>query len=139
VVRFTGHMEDFGVERIDHVTILVTDLDRARDFYSRVLGLREVPRPPSFDFPGMWFKTGGAFLHLLGKPEPDTTGPRHFCYWVRDIQAAKRHAEAAGWEVLWQTKYKITGIDRFFVYDPDENRVEIQGADCSGEQPFGTD
>ena len=56
-------MDDFGAERIDHVTILVTDLDKARDFYARVLGLREVPRPPSFDFPGMWFKTGPAFLH----------------------------------------------------------------------------
>jgi catechol 2,3-dioxygenase-like lactoylglutathione lyase family enzyme len=130
-------MDNFGAERIDHVTILVTNLDKARDFYSRVLCLREVPRPPSFDFPGMWFKTGGAFLHLLGKPAADTTSPRHFCYWVRDIQQAKRHAEIQGWEVLWQSTYKIAGIDRFFVYDPDGNRIEIQGADRSGAPPFG--
>ena len=132
-------MDEFGAERIDHVTILVTDLDKARDFYSRVLGLREVPRPPSFDFPGMWFKTGPSFLHLLGKPQPDTTSPRHFCYWVRDIQKARRYAEIQGWEVHWQAKHKIQGIDRFFVYDPDGNRIEIQGSDGSGEKPFGTD
>src|SRR3954470_1220262 len=112
-------MEGLGALRINHVSILVTDGHRARVFHSRVLGLREVPRPPSFDFPGMWFKTGGSFLHLLGKPQPDTTSPRHFCYWVKDIQQAKRYAEAQGWPVHWQNTYKIAGIDRFFVYDPD--------------------
>lgn len=130
-------MEQFGAERIDHVTVLVTDMARARDFYARVLGLIEVPRPDSFDFPGAWYQIGPTVLHLMGKPQADTTSARHFCLWVPDIQRAARVAAAAGWEILWQTKHKIPGIDRFFLYDPDGNRIETQGLDGSGTPAFG--
>ena len=123
----------FGAERIDHVTILVTDIDRARRFYTAVLGLTEVPRPESFDFPGAWFQIGPTVLHVLGKPQADTLSPRHFCLWVADIQAAARHARDAGCEVKWQASHKIPGIDRFFLYDPDSNRIEIQGKEMTSQ------
>jgi len=130
-------MEQFGADRIDHVTVVVTDMARARDFYARVLGLTEVPRPDSFDFPGAWYQIGPTVLHLMGKVQLDTASARHFCLWVPDIQRAARSATAAGWEVLWQTKYKIPGIDRFFLYDPDGNRIEAQGLDGTGVPAFG--
>jgi len=44
-----------------------------------------------------------------------------------------------GGKCFGKPKHKISGIDRFFVYDPDGNRIEIQGADGSGEKPFGMD
>ncbi|HXE51581.1 MAG TPA: VOC family protein [Tepidisphaeraceae bacterium] len=119
----------FGAERLEHVTIVVTDVDRARTFYGGILELTEVPRPKSFDFPGTWYQMGPTFLHLLGKPQADGTSARHFCLWVRDVQSAARHAQDAGCEVKWEAKHKIPGIDRFFLYDPDGNRVEIQGDD----------
>jgi hypothetical protein len=34
---------------------------------------------------------------------------------------------ACGCEVLWEHKYKIEGVDRFFTSDPDGNRIEVQG------------
>jgi len=120
-------METLGAERIEHVTIIVTDLGRARSFYTNVLGLREVPRPKSFDFPGAWYEIGPTFLHLLGKPHQDSISSRHFCLWVGDVPRAARAVEAAGHPVVWEAKHKIPGIDRFFVYDLDGNRIEIQG------------
>ena len=128
------------VEHLDHVTVGVTDLGRARDFYQGLLGLREVPRPASFDFPGMWYQIGPAVLHLVGQAQPDAEAPRHFCLWVRDVRAAARRLEAAGRPVRWSTRHKIPGVDRFFTKDPDGNRIEIQGADGSAggdqaEQP----
>jgi catechol 2,3-dioxygenase-like lactoylglutathione lyase family enzyme len=131
-------MSAFGAERIDHVTIIVTDLKRADDFYRRVLQLTEVPRPESFDFPGSWYQIGPTVLHLMGKPQPDSSSVRHFCLWVRDVRAAASHAESQNWPISWQTKHKIRGIDRFFLHDPDGNRVEVQGADGSGDPVFGT-
>jgi len=121
-------MSSISAERIDHVSIIVTDLNRAKAFYGEVLGLREVPRPESFDFPGAWYQIGGTFLHLLGKPGPDSHSPRHFCLWVPDLRSAAQHLEAAGCLVLWEARHKIPGIDRFFIRDPDGNRIEIQGA-----------
>ena len=120
-------METAGAQRIDHVAVIVTDVDRARRFYAGVLGLREVPRPQSFDFPGAWFEIGPTDLHLLGKPEPDPHGPRHFCLWVGDLRRAATRLEQAAFRVEWKTNHKIPGIDRFFTYDPDGNRIEFQG------------
>jgi glyoxylase I family protein len=118
------------VERIDHVSIIVTDVDRARAFYGGLLGLTEVPRPRSFDFPGAWFQAGAEVIHLLGQPAADVRGRRHFCLSVRDVHAAARYLESKGLPVRWEQKYKIDGIDRFFTDDPDGNRVEFQGAEA---------
>jgi catechol 2,3-dioxygenase-like lactoylglutathione lyase family enzyme len=122
-------MDSLTVERLDHVSIIVTDVDRARAFYAGVLGLTELPRPESFNFPGAWFHVGPEVIHLLGQPTPDPRGRRHFCLYVTDVHAAARHVSARGLPVLWDKKYKIPGIDRFFTEDPDGNRVEIQGSD----------
>jgi glyoxylase I family protein len=117
-------------ERIDHVAIIVTDVDRAKAFYGGLLNLHEVPRPQSFDFPGAWFQMGATCLHLLGKPGIDSESPRHFCIWVKDVHAAARHLQTAGYPFAWTTKHKIPGIDRFFLHDPDGNRIEIQGLEA---------
>lgn len=125
-------MDTLTVERLDHVSIIVTDVDRARAFYAGVLGLAEIPRPPSFDFPGAWFQVGPEVIHLLGQASPEPRGRRHFCLWVRDVHAAARYLSARGLPVAWDTKYKIGGVDRFFTDDPDGNRIEIQGSDATG-------
>jgi hypothetical protein len=51
---------------------------------------------------------------------------------VADIRKAADHAKSVGWDVAWQLKHKIAGIDRFFLNDPDGNRIEIQGSDAAG-------
>ena len=124
------------VQRVDHVAIYISDLARARTFYEGLLGLTEVPRPPSFDFPGMWYRIGAqspgqAFvdLHLVGRPG-QVEGPsrKHFCLWVEDVHGAAETLLAHGYPVDWD-RTKIEGIDRFFTRDPDANRIEIQGWD----------
>jgi glyoxylase I family protein len=122
-------MDSLLVERLDHVSIIVTDVDRARAFYVGVLGLTEIPRPKGFDFPGAWFQVGPEVIHLLGQPQPDVRGRRHFCLWVSDVHSAARYLSGKSLPVVWDTKYKIDRIDRFFTEDPDGNRVEIQGSD----------
>lgn len=121
-------MDRITVERLDHVAVYVTDVTRARRFYAGLFGLKEVPRPPSFDFPGAWFEMGNVVLHAIGRDAPDTPGPRHFCVWVSDLRAAGRAIAAAGHDVKWEAaRHKIEGVERFFTYDPDGNRIEVQG------------
>jgi len=124
-------MDGLIVERLDHVSIIVTDVNRSRAFYAGVLGLLEIPRPKSFDFPGAWFQVGPEVIHLLGQPAPEPRGRRHFCLWVADVHSAARYLAATGLPVVWDRKYKIDGVDRFFTDDPDGNRVEIQGTEAS--------
>ena len=130
----------FTTTRLDHVAVTVTDVARAVAFYRDVLGLPEVPRPPTFDFPGAWLRIGPAgpgeqTLHLLGADRPDDRGRRHFCLWVDDLRTAEAHVTARGVGVQWNTRHKIAGVDRFFVHDPDGNRVELQGPELG--QPSG--
>jgi glyoxylase I family protein len=112
------------VTHIDHVSVLVTDLARARWFYGEVLGLREIPKPRTFGFVALWFDLGGGHtLHLLPKDRPDTPSPRHFCLRVTDAMAARGHFARHGVPVA--ETGPIPGAERFFVADPDGNRVEI--------------
>jgi len=115
---------------IDHVALTITDTARSMRFYGTFLGLEETPRPASFDFPGAWYRAGDMMLHLVEKPAADAISNRHFCFKVPDIQAAAAWCEAAGLEMK-KDNHKIPGVTRFFIRDPDGNRIEFQGPDGS--------
>jgi catechol 2,3-dioxygenase-like lactoylglutathione lyase family enzyme len=124
-------MAGLEVTRIDHVSVVVTDVGRSRRFYRDVLGLKEIPKPRTFDFVVLWFDLGGQQLHLLLKEQPDTLSPRHFALRVADAAAARAHFAAHG--VPTQETTPIPGADRFFVHDPDGNRIEI----IQWREPYG--
>jgi catechol 2,3-dioxygenase-like lactoylglutathione lyase family enzyme len=112
-----------GIEGFDHLTVIVTDMAHARAFYGGILGLQEIGRPKSFDFQAVWYQIGDRQLHLLVKPTPDTVGQRHFALRVADVSAARKQCIAQGLPTAETTL--IPGADRFFIRDPDGNRIEI--------------
>jgi glyoxylase I family protein len=67
---------------------------------------------------------------VVRPPEPDSED--HFCLWVADVHGTAAALEARGERVAWQDRDKIRGVDRFFIRDPDGNRIEVQGPDGSG-------
>jgi catechol 2,3-dioxygenase-like lactoylglutathione lyase family enzyme len=111
------------VTQIDHVSVLITDVPRSRRFYRDLLGLKEIPKPRTFDFVALWFDLGNQQLHLLQKEQPDTISPRHFALRVKDVAAARAYFQERCVEV--QETTLIPGADRFFIRDPDGNRIEI--------------
>ncbi|MBX3397195.1 MAG: VOC family protein [Gemmataceae bacterium] len=111
------------ITHIDHCSVLITDVAKARHFYGEVLGLREIPAPKEFDFVAIWYDLGGTYLHLLLKEKPDTISPRHFCLHVSDCAAARAELSAKGLTI--DETVKIDAADRFFVRDPDGNRIEL--------------
>jgi catechol 2,3-dioxygenase-like lactoylglutathione lyase family enzyme len=111
------------VRRIDHCTLIITDVAKARAFYGGLLGLKEIPAPKEFDFIAIWFDLGGQYLHLLLKPEPDTPSPRHICLLVDDVRTMRESYKARGIPI--DETVKIAAADRFFVRDPFGNRIEL--------------
>jgi catechol 2,3-dioxygenase-like lactoylglutathione lyase family enzyme len=122
-------------KQIQHVSITVTDVEKARDFYTRTLGLPEIPRP-AFDFPGIWYSLGGELqLHIilndeLVRPavERETITARypHFALWTDDCDETARKIGELG----LATRDVIsgpTGLRQVFVKDPDGNMVEFIG------------
>lgn len=111
---------------IDHVTVIITDPERAVSFYRDILGLQEVSSPSTFEGAGLnvrWFKVGTQFVHLFIAPEPDTLGRRHFALRVENAGEARKVFLERGVTIRETTP--IPGAERFFVADPDGNRIEI--------------
>ena len=111
------------ISQIDHCSVIITDVERSRRFYRDLLGLKEINKPRTFDFVVLWFDLGNQQLHLLLKDRPDTLSPRHFALRVADAGAARAYFRARG--VATQETTPIPGADRFFIADPDGNRIEI--------------
>ncbi|MEM9159500.1 MAG: VOC family protein [Verrucomicrobiota bacterium] len=124
-------MSTITVKRLDHVALDVMDMDKAASFYGDLLGLKEVPRPESFDFPGIWYDIGNSVLHIVGPRKP-ALGAHHIAFWVEDVHDCAQVVRDAGYKVEWDP-YKIVGVDRFFTFDPEGNRIEIQGTEKSPE------
>ena len=108
---------------IHHVSIVVTDVERSRNFYTNVLGLREIPRPKTFDFFVVWYDLGGQHIHLIPRDQAEAASPRHFALHVSDSRSARKRFQELGLSVRETTP--IPGCDRFFVHDPDGNLIEI--------------
>jgi glyoxylase I family protein len=116
-------MSRLSIVHLDHCSVIITNVERSRRFYGELLGLREIAKPRTFDFVVIWYDLGNQHLHLLLKDQPDTLSARHFALRVADIQAARAHFAAHA--VPMQETTPIPGADRFFIHDPDGNRIEI--------------
>ncbi len=114
---------DWNVTQVDHCSVIITDVERSRRFYRDVLHLREIHKPRTFDFVVVWFQLGDTQLHLLLKEKPDTLSPRHFALRVDDCAAARAYFQRLG--IPTDETTPIPGADRFFIFDPDGNRIEI--------------
>src|SRR6516165_5324815 len=117
-------MASLQVTQIDHVSVLITNVERSRRFYRDLLGLKEIARPRTFDFVVVWFDLGNQQLHLLLKDRPDTLSPRHFALRVADVSAARAYFRERG--VATQETTPIPGADRFFIADPDQSRTRVK-------------
>lgn len=111
------------VTGIHHVSVVVSDMDRAAAWYGEVLGLREVPRPSNFVTPVRWFAMGDEQVHLIPMDQADTPSPRHFAIHVDDCASARREIARRGGAI--RETVPVAGADRFFVQDPDGNNIEV--------------
>lgn len=127
--------DSIQVKHIDHVTIVVKDLNRSRDFYVGLLGMQEVPRP-GFTFAGLWFQAGATLLHLI--EEHDESGLagtdvarsgnsrcQHFAFEVADARAAADHIRSRGMELVSEPKLRPDGAVQMFLEDPDGHLIEL--------------
>lgn len=120
-----------GIETLHHVSVAVTDLERAKRFYSEVLGLAELERP-AFDFPGAWYGLGDRQLHLIVHSTPRTlrgttaidSRDGHFALRVRDHEATVAHLRSHGVPVK-ESRVNPTPWAQIHVTDPDGNVIEL--------------
>ncbi len=116
-------------DRLHHVSISVQDIDRARNFYGKLLGLKEIERP-DFPFPGAWYQAGACQIHLIVAPQgvdvgrvPAQLSPLapHTAFRVENYQQTVEGLRDLGLEVM-ETRAEVGQI---WVQDPDGNVLEF--------------
>jgi len=120
-----------AINGFHHAGFLVTDIERAANFYENVLGLSKLPRP-DLGFPGRWYDlNNGHQLHLMSVAEmPTHADPprhdRHIALNVPDTQAAEQQLREFGVEVSYGSGR--AGNPQLFIRDPDGNTIELRPA-----------
>ena len=115
----TGGMRPAGLH---HVSINVSDVPAARDFYVDALGLTERTDRPDFGFGGAWLDAGGQQVHLIEADVPPHMG-QHFALAVTNLDAAVAELRFRGIPV---TDPVPVGAGRqSFLDDPAGNRIEL--------------
>jgi catechol 2,3-dioxygenase-like lactoylglutathione lyase family enzyme len=133
-----------NIEALHHVSLGVTDLARSRQFYTEILRLKEIERPP-FDFPGAWFAAGAAQqLHLIVHPNSTfrttkglDTRDGHFAVRVPSYRQAVVYLWSRGYREnssdefkrLILQPYATAGFPQIYILDPDRNVIEINAAE----------
>jgi predicted enzyme related to lactoylglutathione lyase len=114
-----------GLGPIMQILVPVHDLDRAVEFYERVLGL-----PLLFRYPGNAFlDANGVRLYLAKPTEPDFDGRASVYFRVPDVTATLERLEAAGAKVRERPEI-VFGAEDYdlwlaFVQDPDGNNIGL--------------
>ncbi|HJT72126.1 MAG TPA: VOC family protein [Terriglobales bacterium] len=111
---------------IDHVQLAMppSQEETARGFYSALLGMREIAKPPELaKRGGCWFESGAVQVHLGVEESFRGARKAHPALRCADYVMLVSKLRQAGIEVI--EAEDIPGVRRCHVYDPFGNRIEL--------------
>ena len=129
------------VKLIHHVNVQITDRQRTREWYEKVLGAEFLDRGPALNRRQLQLRIGSGEMHCTETPEPIRVPSVHFAIEVDDWEATLAHLDALG------VRYARTGGGRIgtttggdntrygnredsgeyytYIHDPDGNMIEL--------------
>jgi catechol 2,3-dioxygenase-like lactoylglutathione lyase family enzyme len=116
---------------ISHAALVVTDVERAKDFYVNFLGLREIPRPARVvgRIPGAWLECeSGHQVHLIGDADAKGIGDTsnryrpHLALHVDDFDGSLKALDERG---ITYRAGELDGARTASFDDPDGNSIEL--------------
>lgn len=122
------------LQTVHHIAIIVSDYEKSKDFYTRLLGfeiIRENYRPDRKDYK-LDLKLGDMELEIFGIPGaperpnyPEACGLRHLAFKVEDMEAAVKELLQRGIETETVRIDSFTGKKMTFFKDPDGLPLEL--------------
>ncbi|MEM8856684.1 MAG: VOC family protein [Chloroflexota bacterium] len=127
------------IKNLNHMGLIVANLDKTRSFYIDFLGFKEIDRPVNFMFDGAWFLAEPDIeVHVIlaadttaaaGIPEPGrakTEGlATHFAFEVDNLDGYIERANELGFEIVGGPIDRGLGATQMYVQDPDGYQVEL--------------
>jgi len=93
-------------------------------FYSGLLGLTAVPKPPALAVRGgCWFESDGVVVHLGVDAAFTPATKAHPAFVVEDLEGLAGALGEAGVAFTWDDA--LEGVRRGYVADPFGNRIEL--------------
>ena len=117
---------DFSIRGLDHVQLAMPPGQEAlaREFYSGILGLTEIPKPANLaKRGGAWFESGTLRVHLGVEADFRPAKKAHPAFLVQQLDTLTQHLRDAGVAVV--TDEPLDGYNRIYVSDPFGNRIEL--------------
>lgn len=123
-------MAPFRIQRLDHVSLNVSDRPRSIAWYRDVIGLEQKREPREDDWP-VFMGDFGACIALFQATEPGGTGSheeavglRHVALLVsaEDLERARAHLDEQGVRASFQDHGNAHSL---YVRDPDGHTIEL--------------
>src|SRR3546814_8363447 len=132
------------VTHLDHLVLTVRDIDRTCDFYANVLGMER----RSFAVDRVALHFGGQKINLHAADAPIDPNVRHaapgsadLCFiTATPIAQVVENLKARGVRVVTEPAERTGARGRLlsvYIYDPDENLIEIANARFADAAPRG--
>ncbi|MCL1805964.1 MAG: VOC family protein [Clostridiales bacterium] len=121
-----------GILSFGHVGFVVSDMERAIDFYQNKLGFQKVAEitPPGRQIVFLEICKGQTIELFSGGEErretsPKTIGYAHTCLIIEDIANLAEDLKAKGVEFYGELSIREDGSGSFRILDPDGNIFEM--------------
>jgi catechol 2,3-dioxygenase-like lactoylglutathione lyase family enzyme len=125
-----------------HLALKVSDVDRAKDFYVRVFGMKLVWQP---DPDNAYLSSGCDNLALHRGDSEKTAGDAqrldHLGFIVptiADVEAGYAWAQSSGVEIVHELKHHRDGSVSFYIRDPDGNVIQALYEPTISPQSFSS-
>lgn len=112
---------------IDHVQLAMPagEEEKARFYYSHVLGFAEVPKPSELaKRGGVWFESESVHLHLGVEADFRPARKAHPAFLVEDLEGLITKLQLAAYETD-TSQPPLAGYKRAHIFDPFGNRIEL--------------
>lgn len=119
------------ISQLQHVSLMIDDVEATRAFYRDVMGFRELVRA---DFgpaapPGLWFELdNGQMVHLTERRDDPALRLVHVAYEVDDLEQAATVVTGRGVAIERARHVPRAGY-QFYVADPSGNLIEFNQRD----------
>jgi catechol 2,3-dioxygenase-like lactoylglutathione lyase family enzyme len=129
------------IKLIHHVNIQISDRERTREWYERVLGAEFLDRGPALNKRQLQLRIGTAEVHFTETPRPVAVPSAHFAIEVDDwdetvdhlkrlgLGHARQSAASTGPDVGGtapdQGRREDSGEHFTYIHDPDGNMIEL--------------
>jgi lactoylglutathione lyase len=118
------------IKGINHIALAVEDIDRSRQFYEYIIGLKPIAVPEELKFIRAWFQIApGQELHLLAgrkKPVHHDRNGSHISLTIDDADAIEAYLKLQSIEYHRQERFD--GVSQVFITDPDGYVIEFNEA-----------